>query len=109
MIRPAALVVAGMIASLLLIEPARLSQAIAQVPALQDERFAGLQWTFVRVRYSALTVDNRYRLDYWGEPWAIDAPAAEQNLSRRLRTATAIEVNDPIVLTLDDPKLWDHA
>ena len=30
MIRPAALVVAGMIAGLLLIEPARLSQAIAQ-------------------------------------------------------------------------------
>ena len=61
-----------------------------------------------RIRYSAFTVDNRYRLDYWGEPWAIDAPAAEQNLSRRLRTATAIEVNDPIVLTLDDPKLWDE-
>ena len=91
--------VAAVIAGLLLLEPARLSQAIAQVPALQDERFAGLQWTFVRVRYSALTVDNRYRLDYWGEPWAIDAPAAEQNLSRRLRTATAIQVNDPVVLT----------
>ena len=108
-LRPVALVATGVIAGLLLIEPARLSQAVAQVlPALQDERFAGLQWTFVRIRYSAVTVDNRYRLDYWGEPWAIDAPAAEQNLSRRLRTATAIEVNDPIVLTLDDPKLWDH-
>ena len=98
-----------MLAGLLLVEPARLSQAIAQVPLLQDDRFAGLQWTFVRIRYSAFTVDSRYRLDYWGEPWAIDAPAAEQNLSRRLRTATAIEVNDPIVLTLDDPKLWDQA
>ena len=86
----------------------RLSQAIAQMPLLQDDRFAGLQWTFVRIRYYAFTVDSRYRVDYWGEPWAIDAPAAEQNLSRRLRTATAIEVNDPIVLTLDDPKLWDH-
>ena len=60
--------------------------------ALQDDRFAGLQWTFVRIRYYAFTVDSRYRVDYWGEPWAIDAPAAEQNLSRRLRTATAIEV-----------------
>ena len=89
-------------------QPMRLSEAMAQVSLLQDERFAGLQWTFVRIRYSAFTVDNRYRLDYWGEPWAIDAPAAEQNLSRRLRTATAIEVNDPIVLTLDDPKLWDQ-
>ena len=63
-LRPVALVATGMIAGLLLIEPARLSQAIAQaLPALQDERFAGLQWTFVRIRYSAVTVDNRYRLD----------------------------------------------
>ena len=89
MTRHAALAAAGLIAGLLVIEPARLSQAIAQIPTPGDERFAGLQWTFVRIRYSALTVDNRYRLDYWGEPWAIDAPAAEQNLSRRLRTATA--------------------
>ncbi len=107
--RAPALVATGLLAALLLVEPARLSHAVAQVPALRDERFAGLQWTFVRIRYSALTVDTRYRVDYWGEPWAIDAPAAEQNLSRRLRTATAIEVKDPIVLTLDDPKLWDEA
>ena len=103
-----ALHLSGVLAALLLLEPLRLTEAVAQVPQLQDQRFAGLQWTFVRIRYTAFTVDNRYRLDYWGEPWAIDAPAAEQNLSRRLRTATAIEVNDPIVLTLDDPKLWDH-
>ena len=104
-----ALHVSALLAGLLLVQPMRLSEAIAQVSLLQDERFAGVQWTFVRIRYSAFTVDNRYRLDYWGEPWAIDAPAAEQNLSRRLRTATAIEVNDPIVLTLDDPKLWEQA
>ena len=108
-VRAAALVMSSLVAGLLLIEPGRLSNAVAQVPILQDERFAGLQWTFVRIRYSAFTVDSRYRVDYWGEPWAIDAPAAEQNLSRRLRTATAIQVNDPIVLTLEDPKLWDHA
>ena len=107
--RAAALAMSSLVAGLLLIEPGRLSNAIAQVPILQDERFAGLQWTFVRIKYSAFTVDSRYRVDYWGEPWAIDAPAAEQNLSRRLRTATAIQVNDPIVLTLEDPKLWDHA
>lgn len=108
-LRPAALLATGALAALLLLEPLRLTEAIAQVPQLQDERFAGLQWTFVRVRYTAFTVDNRYRLDYWGEPWAIDGPAAEQNLSRRLRTATAIEVGDPVVLTLEDPKLWDYA
>jgi uncharacterized protein DUF4159 len=105
--RAGVMVTAGL-AALLLVQPLRLSQAIAQGSLLQDERFAGLQWTFVRIRYTAFTVDNRYRLDYWGEPWAIDAPAAEQNLSRRIRTATSIEVNDPIVLTLDDPKLWDQ-
>lgn len=107
--RPAALVAAGVLAGLLVVMPARLSPALAQISLLQDARFAGLQWTFVRIRYQAFTVDSRYRQDYWGEPWAIDAPAAEQNLSRRLRTATAIEVNDPIVLTLEDPKLWEHA
>ena len=103
------LVIAAVLGALLLIEPMRYSQAIAQVPSAPDERFAGLQWTFVRIRYSAHTTpDSRYRLDYWGEPWAIDGPAAEQNLSRRVRTATAIQVTDPVVLTLADPKLWDY-
>jgi Domain of unknown function (DUF4159) len=68
---------------------------------------AGLQWTFVRIKYNAQLTRN-YRFDYWGEPWAIDAPAAEQNLSRRLKTVTAIEVADPIVLTLEDPTLWQY-
>lgn len=105
----AALISAAVLAALVMVEPARLSQAIAQVPLFDDNRFAGLQWTFVRVKYHAFTTEgSRYRLDYWGEPWAIDAPAAEQNLSRRLRTATAIEVRDPIVLTLDDVKLWEQ-
>jgi hypothetical protein len=109
MTRTTALVATAILAGLLLLEPARLSQAVAQVPLFQDDRFAGLQWTFVRIKYTAFTIDPRYQPDYWGEPWAIDAPAAEQNLSRRLRTATAIEVKDPIVLTLGDPKLWDQA
>jgi hypothetical protein len=94
-LRAAAVVLTGILAVTLFIEPARSSQALAQGPVLQDDRFAGLQWTFVRIRYSSFTVDSRYRVDYWGEPWAIDGPAAEQNLSRRLRTATAIQVNDP--------------
>lgn len=74
-----------------------------------DERFAGLQWTFVRIRYTAWPEAlMRYRRDYWSDPWAIDGPAAEQNLSRRLKTVTAIQVNDPIVLSLDDSRLWDY-
>jgi len=71
-------------------------------------RLAGMRWTFVRVKYSANTPASHYRIEYWGEPWAIDGPAAEQNLSRRIRTATSIEVADPIVLSLEDPRLWQY-
>ena len=36
---------------------------------------AGLQWTFVRIKYTAhFRPGSNYRFDYWGEPWAIDAP-----------------------------------
>lgn len=92
-----------------MLEPSLPPPAMAQLPTVPDDRYAGLQWTFVRIRYKAFTTEgSRYRLDYWGEPWAIDAPAAEQNLSRRIKTVTAIQVGDPIVLTLEDPKLWMH-
>jgi len=37
-----------------------------------------------------------------------EAPAADWNLSRRVRTATSIQVNDPVVLTLEDPALWNY-
>lgn len=72
-----------------------------------DGRFAGLEWTFTRIKYSSWNADG-FRARYWSDPWAIDGPAAEQNLSRRLKSVTAIKVNDPIVLTLDDPQLWVH-
>ena len=42
-------------------------------------------------------------MTYGMEPWQTDGPAAEQNLSRRIKTTTSIEVGDPIVLTLQDP------
>ena len=60
--------------------------------------------------HQATTHDRRHDepQDFYGEPWVIDAPAAEQNLSRRLKTATAIQVDEPIVLTLDDPRLFEH-
>jgi hypothetical protein len=77
------------------------------VPAAPDARFAGLQWTFVRIKYTAWTLP-RVGLSYIDEPWYIDAPAAEWNLSRRVRTATNIQVNDPIELTLEDPELFNH-
>jgi hypothetical protein len=107
-------VIGAAVAAALLAAPSYFQPAVAQVPSpdpavLADARFAGLQWTFVRVRYTAFSGDTRFRQDYWGDPWAIDGPAAEQNLSRRMRTATAIDVREPIVLALEDPKLWEHA
>jgi hypothetical protein len=82
--------------------------ADAQLPAVADDRYAGLQWRFVRIRYHYTTEGTRESYDFAGEPWYIDAPAAEQNLSRRVKTATAIQVEDPIVLTLDDPRLFQY-
>ena len=78
------------------------------VPAQPDPRFAGLQWGFVRIHYTAWTLPPRRGLSPFDEPWYIDAPAAEWNLSRRLRTATAIQVNDPIDLKIEDPELFNH-
>jgi hypothetical protein len=77
-------------------------------PPVIDTRFAGLTWTFARVRYEAWTMPRSRSTNYEDEPWFIDAPAAEQNLSRRLKTVTAIQVNDPVVITLEDPNLWKY-
>src|SRR5437870_909661 len=81
----------------------------AQLPDASDSRYASLQWRFVRIKYhydaNLLRAQGN---DIYGEPWGIDSPAAEQNLSRRVKTATAIQVEDPIVMTLDDPRLFEH-
>ena len=80
----------------------------AQVAPIPDSRFSGLTWTFARVRYEASTMPRTRFTSFEEEPWYIDAPAAEQNLSRRLRTVTSIQVNDPVVITLEDPNLWNY-
>jgi hypothetical protein len=80
----------------------------AQMPVVDGGKFAGLKWTFVRIKYGTYEGEGSSRLAYWDEPWAIDAPAAEQNLSRRIKSVTAIDVGDPIVMTLDDEKLWQN-
>ena len=85
-----------------------LSWLDAQTPPAPDSRFAGLQWTFARIRYDAWTLPPGRRYDIYDEPWTIDFPAAEQNLSRRVRTVTSIQVNEPVVLTLEDPNLWNY-
>jgi Domain of unknown function (DUF4159) len=76
------------------------------VPQRGDPRLAGLEWRFVRIRYHFHTEASE--LQQFGEPWYIDAPAAEENLSRRVKSATNIQVEDPIVLTLDDPRLFTY-
>ncbi len=81
-------------------------RADAEPAGAPDPRFAGLQWTFARIRYEAWTSPPSRFTSPEDEPWFIDAPAAEQNLSRRVRTVTAIHVNDPVVITLEDPNLW---
>lgn len=87
-----------------------LSFAHAANPLATDDRMAGLQWTFARIKYNSFAgaAQTQLRVGYWEEPWAIDAPAAEQNLTRRLKSVTSIEVSDPVVITLDDPNLWKY-
>ncbi len=78
----------------------------AQLSNAPDDRYAGLQWRFVRIKYHYVTEGTATPQEFAGEPWFIDGPAAEQNLSRRVKTATAIQVEDPIVIALDDPRLF---
>jgi hypothetical protein len=74
----------------------------------RDARFAGLEWQFTRIKYHYHTQGTRYSYADYGEPWYIDAPAAEQNLTRRIRSVTAIRAADPVILTLEDRELWRH-
>jgi hypothetical protein len=94
------------------LQPSPDSQLIAglnaQLPAAPDNRFAGLQWRFVRIKYHFALEGTHIPQDFYGEPWGIDSPAAEQNLTRRIKSATAIQVEDPMLLTLDDPRLYEY-
>jgi hypothetical protein len=95
-------------AALFALVPVLQPRLDAQLPSAPDDRYAGLQWRFVRIKYHFITEGTHIQQDFYGEPWYIDAPAAEQNLSRRVKTATAIQVEDPIVLPLDDPRLFEY-
>jgi hypothetical protein len=71
-----------------------------------EGRFADLDWRFVRVKYHFHTEGHRFALSDFGEPWYIDAPSADANLTRRVRSVTAIRVRDPIVVAIDDPAIF---
>lgn len=98
----AGMLVALMVVAFWVVHPV----AQPQVSGEAGDPLAGLRWRFVRVQYSYDEVASAVVRDFYGEPWAIDGPAAEQNLTRRLQTATSIQVEDPIVLALDDPRLF---
>ena len=102
------LAVSALLLALFTLVPVLQPSVDAQLPAAPDDRYAGLQWRFVRIRYHYTTEGTHQPQDFYGEPWYIDAPAAEQNLTRRVKTATAIQVEDPIVMTLDDKRLFEH-
>jgi hypothetical protein len=87
---------------------AALVMPIELIAQLRDQRYAGLEWTFVRIKYHYITQASANFQVAEEEPWFIDATAAEDNLSRRLKTVTAIQVNNPLILTLDDPKLFEY-
>jgi uncharacterized protein DUF4159 len=98
-----------LLALLFCVVPVIQPRVEAQLPVVGDDRYAGLQWRFVRIKYHFVTEGTTgVAEDFNGEPWLIDGPAAEQNLSRRIKTATSIDVQDPILLTLDDPRLFTY-
>jgi hypothetical protein len=105
--RRASILIVAVAALVMMLMPARPG-AGAGGQSADDDRYAGLLWRFVRVRYHYVTEGTQTPQDFAGEPWFIDAPAAEQNLSRRVKTATAIHVEDPIVLPVDDPRLFQY-
>ena len=99
--------VAG-VAIVVLCGTAAFDAVMAQNRPRADARFAGLQWTFARVRYDGAKLPGLSGCDTYDECWTIDYPAAEQNLSRRVKTVTAIQVNDPVVVGLNDENLWTY-
>jgi uncharacterized protein DUF4159 len=87
------------------------SVTAAQAPDVQprEPSLSGLEWTFVRIEYPAWPQKTAEYVSLYGsEPWAIDWPVGERNLSRRVATATALDVGEPVVLPLEDSRLWDH-
>jgi len=70
-----------------------------------DAEFPDDVFTFARLKY-----DASYGGGYYGwSKWATDYPDSDLNFSFRLQQLTSLRVNpDPVVLELNDPKLFDH-
>jgi hypothetical protein len=66
-----------------------------------DAEFSYDTFRFVRVRYGSY--------GRWWDKWATDYPDSDLNFSFRLQQVTSLKVHpDPIVLELDDPRLFDY-
>ena len=75
----------------------------------ERDGLTGLEWRFVRIRYDTPPGQlAEFKRIYWVDPWEVDAPVAEQNLSRRMARVTSLQVNEPIILELSDEALWEH-
>ncbi len=79
-----------------------LSPLLLAAPDLRAQDDTGFR--FVRVRFEDL------RSRRWGgDAWAHDYPTAEHNLYEALKRTTSIRVEPPpIVLDLDDPRIFDY-
>lgn len=69
-----------------------------------DEEFIEGEFAFVRLQYNSRS-GGGYRFD----AWATDYPAADENFLRGVSRLTNIRVkSDPIVLTLDDDRVFNY-
>jgi hypothetical protein len=104
-----ALVIAAFVAGPRLAAVPRQDEVVPPPPRMADgppdPRFADIEWRFVRIKYH-YRLDTGYSFADFGEPWYIDAPAADQNLTRRMRTLTSVKVGDPVIIDIDDPNLF---
>jgi len=76
--------------------PVLLPRVDAQLPAVADDRYAACSGGSCASKYHHMFEGNRVPQDSTASPGGSTAPAAEQNLNPRVKTATAIQVEDPI-------------
>ena len=89
-----------------------LSAAAVQPPARPAARSAESaydgRFTIVRLRWKS---DGGFTRRGFSAAWNHDYPRAEQHLARIIKSLTALDIrtDDSLILTLDDPALFDHA
>ncbi len=83
--------------------PVSFSGAAGLISDHPPEPATQFGFRFVRIRYRSNSFGRR------GQPWAYDYPTAEWNLYEAIRRTSRIQLDgDPIVLTLEDPEIFDY-